>query len=417
MSELYIVFFAVGGAVLLLALFSKPIEKSILSAPMIMLGLGVALGPHGLGVLDPHRWGDANTILEEAARLTLAIALMGVALRLPPGFFLRRWRSMAVVLGLGMPIMWLASSALSYLLLDVPLLVALLIGAVVTPTDPVVSSGIVTGTVAEENLPGRVRHFLSAESGSNDGLAFPLVMLPVLLLTRPEAAAWSEWLLGALLREIGGALVVGVGLGLVAGFALRRAEQLGSLEKTSFLAYTLALSLLALGLAKLLRVDGVLSVFVAGLAFDHVVTGRDRAEEENIQEAVNNFFTLPVFALFGLLLPWGQWAELGWRGLALCAAVLALRRLPMMLGLWRAMPLMQGRRDAWFLGWFGPIGVAALLYAALALHRTGEQIVWVAGSLVVFASILAHGLTASPSARRYGQARARAGERPDPEAD
>jgi len=400
-SELYLAFCAVGAAVLLLALFSRPVEKSLLSAPMFMVGLGVILGPAATGLLDPSKWGDANRILEEAARLTLAIALMGIALRLPPGFFRRRWRSLLVLLGAGMPLMWLASSLLSYWLLEIPILLALLIGAIVSPTDPVVASSIVTGKVAEQNLPERLRHLLSAESGSNDGLAYPLVLLPILLMTRPEATVWSAWLTGSVLKQVGGAIVLGIVIGLASGYGFRKAEAFHAMEKTSFLAYTLALSLLALGLGKLLHVEGILAVFVAGLAFDYMVSDKDRAQEENVQEAVNNFFTLPVFGLFGLMLPWGQWAELGWRGIAMCVAILLLRRIPAVLALRRGIPLLTAARDAWFVGWFGPIGVAALLYATLAVHRTGEELAWTVGSLVVFASILAHGATAAPFAFGY----------------
>ena len=84
---------------------------------------------------------------------------------------------MAVLLGLVMPLMWIVSGLLTYLILGIPFLVAMLIGAVVTPTDLVVSSSIVTGDVAEENLPNRLRHLISAESGYNDGLGLPFVLL------------------------------------------------------------------------------------------------------------------------------------------------------------------------------------------------------------------------------------------------
>jgi NhaP-type Na+/H+ or K+/H+ antiporter len=134
---------------------------------------------------------------------------MGVAMRLPNRYIFRQWKSVAVMLGLVMPLMWLVSELLSFWLLPIgSLWVALLIGAVVTPTDPVVASSIVTGDLAEENIPGHVRHILSAESGSNDGLAFPLVMLPILFLTRPEGAL-THWLTYTLLWEVLAAVLIG----------------------------------------------------------------------------------------------------------------------------------------------------------------------------------------------------------------
>ncbi|MEX1081138.1 MAG: cation:proton antiporter, partial [Halofilum sp. (in: g-proteobacteria)] len=394
MSEFYLALFVVGAAVVAIALLDRPIERSPLSAPLLMLLLGIALGPFGLDVLNPERWGDPYRILEETARLTLAISIMGIALRLPADFLRRQWRSLALLLGLGMPLMCLASAALSYWLLDVSLLVALLLGAIITPTDPVVASSIVTGGVAQRNLPADTRHTLSAESGANDGLGHPLVMLPLLLLSAPAGHALNDWLLHALAREVGGAVLLGVGLGLAAGHGLRWAERRGNMEQSSFLAYTIALSLLALGVGEVLQVEPLVAVFVTGVAFDQLVGGRDRAQEENVQEAVNQFFTLPVFALLGMMLPWHAWLALGWPALALAIAILLLRRLPILLLLGPGLSALPERKDVAFVGWFGPIGVAALLYAMIALRHTDQPLVWTVTSLIVAASLIVHGVTA-----------------------
>ncbi len=387
----------------MLGLLSGSIRRSILSEPLVALLLGVLLGPAALNLLDPAGWGSQGAILEQAARLTLAISLMGVALRLPKREPLRGWRSLAVLLGLVMPLMWLVSGLLVYLILGVPLLVALLVGAVVTPTDPVVSSTIVTGELAEKNLPDRVRHTLSAESGANDGLAYPFVFLPILLLARPPEEALSHWLTHTLVWEVGVAVVFGALVGYGAGRLLEWAQGEGAMERTSFLAYTLALSLVVLGGAKLLGSDGILAVFVAGLAFDAAVSESDRAEEERVQEAVNRFFILPIFVLLGLTIPWEGWLELGWAGLLLALAVLLLRRLPAMLALKPLLGRVRGMRDALFLGWFGPIGVAALYYANLSVGEAGVKEAWVVGSLVICASILVHGLSATPLTKLYGR--------------
>ncbi len=402
LTELYIVFAAIGIAVVALALLARPIEASALSAPLLMTAFGVLLGPIALDLAHPAEWGRRYLILEQAARVTLAISLMGVALRLPARFFGQHWRSLARLLGVGMLLMCLVSGVLSYWLLEVSVLTALLIGAVITPTDPVVASSIVTGSVAERHLPAYYRHTLSAESGANDGLAFPLVMLPVLLLHQPADQALTHWLLHTLLLEVGGAIIMGSVLGLTAGRLLRWAEARGFMEQTSFLGYTLALTLLALGAAHLSQTDELIAVFVTGVMFDQVVGGRERSQEESVQEAVNQFFTMPVFGLFGLLLPWQAWASLGWPLIALAVATLALRRLPAIMLLGRALPVLERpTRDSLYLGWFGPIGVAAMLYAATAVRHTGEDIIWTVTSLVILASLIVHGTSASPLAKRY----------------
>jgi NhaP-type Na+/H+ or K+/H+ antiporter len=118
---------------------------------------------------------------------------------------------------------------------------------------------------------------------------------------------------------------------------------------------------------------------------------------------VNQFFSVPIFALFGLVLPWEGWQRLGWRGIALAIAILALRRLPTVLLLRPWMKPVQQLRDGWFIGWFGPIGVSAIFYAMLAVQRTGEEMLWIVASLIVFASIVIHGITATPLTRYYGR--------------
>lgn len=388
---------------LLVGLFSKPLKRSLLSAPIVALLLGVLLGPEVFGVLDPVEWGSQETILEQAARLTIAISLMGIALRLPAGYPLRHWRSLTMMLGPVMVLMWLVSGMLVYVVLGLPFWVAMLIGAVITPTDPVVSSTIVQGDLAEANLPARVRHLLSGESGANDGLAYPLVFLSLLMIERPPTDALTHWLTQVVLWEVGAAVAFGAAIGYAAGRLLRWAETKGNIEQPSYLAYTLALSLAVLGGTKLLGTDGLLAVFAAGIALNVAVDTEDDTQEERVQEAVNRFFILPVFVLLGLALPWRQWFELGWAGVLLIAAVLLLRRLPAVLALTPVIRQAHGLRDALFLGWFGPIGVAALFYASLSLRETGTEEVWVVGSLAICASILVHGVSAVPFTRLYGR--------------
>lgn len=401
MEQFNIALATVGIVVLALGLLSRPLNRSILPLPVAAFFIGAMLGPEGLGALHPERWGHPEKIMEETARLTLGISLMGIALRIPRRYPMKHWRTFLVLLGLGMPLMFMASSLIAYWTLGIPFLMALLIGAAICPTDPVVASSIVTGSLAREALPGRFRHTLSTESAANDGLAFAFVMLPLLLLENPGAAAWQEWLVKVVLWQIGAAVVFGVALGWLLGKALNLAEEKATIDHSSFLAITLALTLATLGLGKVIGTDSILAVFAAGIAFDQVVGGKDRAVESNIQESVNLFFTLPVFVLFGLMMPVEKWLELGWRGMALAVLILLLRRLPVLLLLRPIMPLWKDYKMAVVGGYFGPIGISALFYGMMILSKSGHEIAWTAGSLVVCASILAHGLSAAPVARLY----------------
>lgn len=422
MSELNIALAAVGGLLLVLGLFTSLINHiSFLSEPLLALLAGVLIGPAAFDLLDLTGLGNQEMILQQAALLTLGIALMGTALRLPVSYISGNWRSLAVLLGLVMPLMWLSGSLLVYLILGLPFLVAVLIGAIITPTDPVVAGTIVTGDVADEYLPEHLKHTISAESGFNDGLAYPFVLLPVLMLTLQPDEVLSHWLVNTILWAVGAAVVLSALAGYGTGKAMKWAQAKETTEHTSLLSVSLALTLTALGAAELLGLNSVLAVFVAGIAFNAAASGgpeesTDALERKGrVQEAVTRFFDLPIFVLLGMALPWEGWLELGWAGPILAVAVLLLRRLPAVLMLKPLLRQMRGREDVLFLGWFGPIGAAALYYATLSLDRVGAEEVWVVGSLVICASLLAHGLTATPFTRLYGS-RAKNGSSGDKEA-
>jgi sodium/hydrogen antiporter len=415
MEEFNLILALLGGLVLLLGLGSQWLAESPAPPTLAALLLGVLLGPQALNLIDLARLGDTPIILERAARVTLGIGLMGVALRIPRTYPRRQWRTLVVLIGLGMPLMWGVSTLLVALILGLPLGLAALVGAIITPTDPVAASPIVTGDLAEQNIPDRLRHAISFDSGANDGLSYLFVLLPFLFLTRPVGEALGHWLLRTLLWEVAAATLFGLLIGYAAGKLLQLAEGRGAIQSDWRLVYTVALALFAVGAGKLIQSDELLVCFAAGAAFAQVVSAEDRENEEHGQEAVNRFFSVPIFALLGLALPWEGWRALGWGGVLLAIAVLLLRRPPALLLL---RPLLSGfrtRPDALFVGWFGPIAVAAIYYAALMEHRLGEPRVWHIVSLVICASVLAHGASGAPLTRWYGRiAGLRSGLPPDP---
>ena len=151
---------------------------------------------------------------------------------MPIGYSSANWLLLFVLLGIVMPLMWIVGGLLAYLIVGVPFWVAVLIGAIVTPTDPVVASSIVAGGVAERNLPAKLRHAISAESGYNDGLALPFVVLPVLVLTEPPGEAVGHWVTHTVLLEIvaGAALAALMGSPSGASSTVSGASMAGILE-------------------------------------------------------------------------------------------------------------------------------------------------------------------------------------------
>jgi NhaP-type Na+/H+ or K+/H+ antiporter len=128
----------------------------------------------------------------------------------------------------------------------------------------------------------------------------------------------------------------------------------------------------------------------------------------HMQDAVARFFDIPIFIVLGALLPWAGWGELGWTGIAFAAAILLLRRLPAWLLIRPLLPSVRTLRETAFNGWFGPIGIAAIFYAVELQHEPGvehSERIWHIVSLVVFGSIILHGITATPLTLAFGRAR------------
>jgi sodium/hydrogen antiporter len=391
---------AIAGLALALGLASVPLRDLPVTETLAALVLGVLLGPAAFGVLDlgPH----PEPALEAAARIVLAISLMSVALR----FSLARVRQhvSAIVLLLTAVLVGMTgiTAFTGLTLLGLPLAGAALLGAVLAPTDPVLASNILTGRRARDQLLLRTRVVLSIESGANDGLSFAFVLVAVAAVVGTSLSA----AVGLAAVQLAGSVVAGGGIGWAAGRLVEYSEQHRDMEHSAFLTLTLALALFVLGLVDLAGGEGILAVFAAGLAYNHEISRTERREEWEVQEAVNRYLVLPVFTLLGVALPWAGWGDLGWRGVAFAAAVLLLRRFPLVLALRR--PLRIDWPEAVFMGWFGPIGVAALYYLAGA-HGQGavDEAVWAAGTLVMAASTVLHGVTAAPGRRAFARAQRR----------
>ncbi len=390
-----------GGLALLLGLFSRALQSLPLSIPMVAFLAGSAVGPHGLGLLHLGSGDDPGVVLEEGTRIALAIGVMGVALALPGGYLRRSWRSLTVLLGVLMPVMMLSTAAVVHWIGGVGWLSAFIVGAILAPTDPILGRVLIEGEVARKSLPERMRHLLLAESGANDGLAYPLVMLP--LLVGLGGRSWNEWLVHVVLWQVAGAVVIGILLGMLVGRLLDWAEGRQLVDRPHFLVLTVSLSLFAIGLARLLTLDGVLVVFCTGAAFAGSCRAERIVHQREVQDAINELVTIGIFALFGLIAPWPEWVSLGWGAVGTLVAVMLFRRLPWMLLIARWVPALQGWREAALAGWFGPVGVAALFYAALAAREHAGRDTWVISSLVVAASVLGFAITAPPLARRFAR--------------
>ncbi|MBW3608263.1 MAG: cation:proton antiporter [Actinobacteria bacterium] len=395
-----LVLILVGAAVFALGLPSNIIKRLWLSVPLLALLAGVLLGPEGLGVVKPDRLHDEHKVLEELARVTLAVSLVGVGLQITRADLRLIWKRAASLLTIAMVGMWLLTSLGAWLVLGLEPWLALLLGAILTPTDPVVASALVTGRLAEGNLPRWLRRSLQVEAGANDGLALVFVLVPALVLTLPGDDAGT--IAGEAIGQVVLALIVGAAIGASAAKVVDLAEDHQATSGGFFLVSALALALLTLGAVHALGGTGILGAFVAGLLFSLMLEERYAQQLEETQDGLQQLLVVPVFLLFGSMLPWDGWVELGWTGLAFAAWALIIRR-PAAAALALA-PTDTPRRGVAFLSWYGPIGVAAIYYTLFVERYALEEFdrLFAASTLAIAVSVLVFSLSATPGVRRYG---------------
>lgn len=395
MITLHTAYAAAGVLAVVLILVSGVIRRYPVTEPLLALVLGALLGPAVIGVLViPEE--IRTPLLLEGTRLLLAVSLIGVALRFPVRDLRSVARPVALMVLLVMPLAAAVTGALGALLLGLPVALAALLGACLSPTDPVLASGVVTGKPAEKALPGRLRKVITEESGFNDGLALPLVLIAL----APALGKVASGEIGKAAYQVVVGALVGAALGWLAGRAVRHVEEQDEVESPPELILTLLLAVAVLGVASVLKTNDVLAVFVAGLLYNAAVGERDREKQDALDEAFNRYLIVPVFLVIGAALPFGEWRAFGWGAVAFAAGVLLLRRPPVVLLLQKLLGLRM--RDAVFAGWFGPIGVSAVFYLVLAEHEgVRDPRLFAAGTLAVAVSTLAHGISTVPARRAY----------------
>jgi NhaP-type Na+/H+ or K+/H+ antiporter len=261
---------------------------------------------------------------------------------------------------------------------------AFLLGAVLTPTDPVVTSSV----VSNPGVPASVRHTLNLESGLNDGLALPFVLFFV-ILAEPDGDAARSGLELAGEAFVGAA--IGAGLGAAAGWLVDRLPS-GSMAERYEGVYALGVALLSFGLAEATFGNGLIAAFVAGIV---LAVSRPEIPEAFVgfNESVSSTLQVMVFVLFGALIVTTEFNASIPALVAFIAVMLLVARPGAVLisFLGTRIP----RSEQLFMAWFGPKGVASMLFALLAAESTAphHSLVFDVASFVILASITAHGLT------------------------
>ncbi|KAI9883567.1 MAG: hypothetical protein M1823_004665 [Watsoniomyces obsoletus] len=404
---------------MLVSLFIK--ERLYIGEATVATICGVIFGPHAANLLDPRSWGNVDQITLECSRIVLVVQCFAVGVELPKAYMNRHWRSVVLLL---LPVMiygWLVTSVFIWWMVP-PLnwLESLCCAACVTATDPVLASSVVGKGKFAKRVPKHLRDLLSAESGCNDGMAFPFIYLSIYLIKyRPNTGEVIEhWVTLTILYECIFGAIYGVAIGYAARHAIKWAERHNMVDRESFLVFYFVLALFCAGSGSILGLDDLLVGFAAGVGFSNDGWFQEKTEESHVSNVIDLLLNLAYFVYFGSIIPWEQFRSpdpnMGltpWRLVVLAILVILFRRIPIMVALKPIIADIKTWRESLFAGHFGPIGVGAIFVAILAraelqtdsttplaqLPPPGSKnymliaLIWPITTFLVISSILVHG--------------------------
>ena len=371
----HLVYIILGGFTsifMLCSLFIK--EKLYIGEATVATICGIIFGPHAANLINPIEWGNEDQITLEFSRIVLVVQCFAVGVELPKSYMERHWKSVVFLL---LPVMtygWLVTSLFIWWMIE-PLtwLESLICAACVTATDPVLASSVVGKGKFAKRVPKHLRDILSAESGCNDGMAFPFIYLSVYIARyRPVTEKVAlHWFCYTVLYECIAGAFYGFMVGYLARHAIKLAEKKGLIDRESFLVFYFVLALFCAGSGSMLGMDDLLIGFSAGVGFSNDGWFTEKTEESHVSNVIDLLLNLSYFVYFGTVIPWDQFnapdhGMIPWKLVVIGIFVVFFRRIPIMLAMKPLIPDIKTWREALFAGHFGPIGVGAIFAAILA---------------------------------------------------
>lgn len=369
------------------------LEKTPVSGAVVFLAFGLVTGPTGLGWLGLDV--DSDT-LQTVAEWTLALILFTDSASANLATLRRSFRIPQRLLLIGLPLTIASGFGVGMLLFPhLPLLTVAVLATMLAPTDAALGKAVVTN----EAVPSPIREGLNVESGLNDGICVPILFTFLDLASGSEGSA-ARIAFRLLAEQIGIGLVVGVGLAAAGRSAIRAAVDRGWVDEPWTQLPVVALALTCFGLAQAAGGSGFIACFSGGLVFGGLVQSNKALLLEGA-EASGNLLSLLTWVMFGAAAVGPYFSEVDWRvALYALLSLTLIRMLPVSLSL-----LGLGvRLDAQlFLGWFGPRGLASIVFAVIVLGQNlaGSDILSTTVVCTVTLSILAHGATANPFASAF----------------
>jgi len=390
------IIFITALIILIYGFFSSFLEKFNISGPMIFLLIGVLLSSLGLDILNIDLASDAVKMIAEIA---LIIVLFSDASSLNLKELKKEWKISARLLFIGLPLTILFSSYVATLFFpNEPLLYLILMALILAPTDAALGKAVVT----DKLVPKKIRESINVESGLNDGIVFPLLITVVLLIVGgKEIGSDNSWI-SYLFEQIS----LGVLLGMVSGFfgakILTKAVEKGWIKDVYRNLSPVSLAILSYYISEHLGGNGFIAAFVSGAFFGNFSNLMDY-QRESFLESEGEVLILISFLVFGLtFIP--LTIEF-WNMKILLYTILSLtvfRMIPVAISL---MGLNLSIFTKLFIGWFGPRGIASILYVMTVAHNTESMntTIFSVISLTILLSVVLHGLSAKLLVNLYAK--------------
>jgi NhaP-type Na+/H+ or K+/H+ antiporter len=387
--------FVIGTLLFLYAAVSKRLSTTLVTGPMLFVTVGLIIGSSGLGVLDVEIDAEAITLLFEA---TLALVLFSDAATINSS----NWRKEAPIpgrllsWGLLLTIVF-GTAAAMVIFTDIDLWAAGLIAVILAPTDAALGQAV----ISNPRVPQSIRQALNVESGLNDGIALPIIL--VLLSAAEESASGISF--GTLMSFIGQELLiaaaVGIAIGWIGATILVRAAKRGWVSPLWLQIGTLSLAAAAYSLAVMWGGSGFIAVWLAGLVLGRTTRGK-LEEVSGFSETLGSALTMTSFLVFGAFILGTVLGDLTWQ-IAVYAvlSLTAIRMIPVALAM---IGSGLNRVSVLYLGWFGPRGLASIIFAGLVIEGSEiphSSLIVTVAMVTVGVSVYAHGATSWIGSESY----------------
>lgn len=375
------------------ALVQSRLAKTSVTGPMLFVALGLLGGSGALGIVESGT-ADVTSVVDVVFQGTLVLVLFTDAAALHFSSWKRDAALPGRLLGIGLPLTIGLGMLLAALLFDdLGIWEAGIIAAMIAPTDAALGQAV----ISNPRVPERIRQALDVESGLNDGVSLPFVLIFIGL----AAESSDTGAIVTFVREIGVAVGVGAAVGIAGGWLLVRASKAGWMGSTWSSLAVIATATIAFGVADVSGGSGFIACFVAGLAYGNTARGRIQANEALAGELGDGLVQVS-FLLFGALVLEPALGRLSWQILVMALLALTIARIgPVALAVigtgFRAPTVL-------YLGWFGPRGLATIVFAALVVEDSnlpGIETITTVAAVTVGLSVLLHGLSAYPGSQRY----------------